>query len=113
MKTIVAIGAGLVALLLVVMIAGWWADSPSAFRASSSSSQIYIHGTPVCVFRQGDSIVARVGECDDGTAPESGDPGDGAPDGGGSGMVLPPGHPPVSPDTPMDPPDGGGRRLLI
>ncbi len=29
----------------------------------SSSSQIYIHGTPVCVFQQGKDIMAKVGEC--------------------------------------------------
>jgi hypothetical protein len=67
-----------------------------------SSSQIYIHGTPVCVMRHDGEINASVGMCDDygdrsygrgfgpgreflGESPFS----DGAPTG------LPPGHPPV------------------
>lgn len=61
----------------------------------SSSSQIYIHGTPVCVTQEGRDIVARVGEC---ALP------DGSPDAGSleslpyhghPGWRLPPGHPPV------------------
>ncbi len=58
-------------------------------------SQIYIHGTPVCVARQDQGIVARVGECDRDAfrpAPEySGE----VPFHGRPGMNLPPGHPPV------------------
>jgi len=71
-------------------------------RIDFSSSQIYIHGTPVCVTRQGGEIVASVGMC--GT-----DAGESREDGFGNGesfhgeapsaleprFGLPPGHPPV------------------
>lgn len=111
MKTIV--GVGLLSLVLVVAVVELRASHPSALPASGSASQIYIHGTPVCVFRQGESIAARVGECDDGAAPGDDGSGDRVPDSAGPGMALPPGHPPVGPDTSPEFPDGGGRRLLI
>ncbi len=107
MKTIVAIG--LMALFLVLVVVQWRAYRSSVVPASASASQIYIHGTPVCVFRQGDSIVATVGECES-AAPRDEAPGEGAPDFGGPGPTLPPGHPPVGPDLS---PDGAGQRILI
>jgi len=107
-KTIVAFG--LVALFLVVVVVEWGAYHPSAVPASASASQIYIHGTPVCVFRQGESIVARVGECEAGAEPRDEAPGGGMPGDGSPGLALPPGHPPVGPDMS---PDEGGRRVLI
>ena len=108
MKTIVAIG--LMALFLIVVGAEWRAYHPSAVPASGSVSQIYIHGTPVCVFRQGDSIAARIGECESGSEPRDEAPGGWIPDDGGTGLALPPGHPPVGPDML---PGGGERRVLI
>lgn len=108
MKTIVAIG--LMALFIFVAVVELRAYRTSVAPASVSESQIYIHGTPVCVFRQGESIVARVGECDGETAPPDEAPGDGTPDLGGPGLTLPPGHPPVGPDMA---PDGNGRRIAI
>ncbi len=108
MKTIVAIG--LMALFLVLVVVQWRAYRSSVVPASASASQIYIHGTPVCVFRQGTSIVATVGECDSEAAPRNEAPGDGTPDFGGPDLALPPGHPPVGPDMT---PDGAGQRMLI
>lgn len=101
---------GLMALFLVVVVVEWGAYHPSAAPASASGSQIYIHGTPVCVFRQGDSIVASVGECEAGTGARDEAPGGPIPDEGAPGLALPPGHPPVGPDML---PDGGERRILI
>jgi hypothetical protein len=67
-----------------------------------SSSQIYIHGTPVCVVRHDGEIVAAVGRCD-AYGNQSWERGFGT--GRGSlgespyhreePSVLPPGHPPV------------------
>lgn len=108
MKTIVAIG--LVALVMLVVVAQWKAFHPPAVAASASESQIYIHGTPVCVFRHGESIVATVGECGTFAAPRGEGQEDRAPDSGGPGLALPPGHPPVGPDML---PEGGRRRILI
>ncbi len=106
MKAIVAIG--LMVLFIFLGVVEWRQYGASAVPVSAS--QIYIHGTPVCVFRQGESIAATVGECEAGTAPRDEAPGDGAPELGGPDMVLPPGHPPVGPDFS---PDGGGQRILI
>lgn len=108
MKKIVAIG--LMTLFIVVVVVEWSAYRSSVVPASASASQIYIHGTPVCVFRQGESIVARVGECDEGVAPGDEAPGDATPDFGGPDLSLPPGHPPVGPDMS---PGGGGRPIPI
>lgn len=61
----------------------------------SSSSQIYIHGTPVCVTQEGRDIVARVGECTvHGGSPDAGSLGN-LPYHGHPGWRLPPGHPPI------------------
>ncbi len=108
MKTFVAIG--LMALFIFVAVVEWRASRAPLVPARASSSQIYIHGTPVCVFRQGESIVAAVGECDEMTAPGDQSPGDGTPELGGPDLTLPPGHPPVGPDMT---PDGGARRIPI
>ncbi len=108
MKTIVA--TGLVALFFIAVVAGWKAYHPSVLPASASVSQIFIHGTPVCVFRQGDSIAARIGECESGIESPGEAPGGRIPDEDATGLGLPPGHPPVGPDML---PDGGDRRVLI
>ena len=108
MKAIVSIG--LMVLFLFLVVVQWMEYHPSPVPASASASQIYIHGTPVCVFRQGGSIVARVGECEAGTGPRDQAPDADLPDDGARGLGLPPGHPPVGPDMS---PDGGGRRVLI
>lgn len=81
-----------------------------------SSSQIFIHGEPVCVMQQAGEIRASLGMCD-------ALKGEWKEDGGGNGggfhggmlspvepdMSLPPGHPPV--DIPPDT-EGGGRTLI-
>lgn len=108
MKKVVAFA--LSALFLFVVFIQWRAYRSSVVPASAYSSQIYIHGTPVCVFRQGDSILARVGECEAGSGAQDEAPDAGMPDDGAPGLVLPPGHPPVGPDMT---PDEGGRRVLI
>ena len=86
------------------------------FRASeplgslvSSSSQIYIHGTPVCVTQQGKDIVAKVGECGVPTLAPDSDSMERLPFRGHPGMNLPPGHPPI--DRAMFPNEQ--RRVLI
>jgi hypothetical protein len=71
-------------------------------RAAFSSSQIYIHGTPVCVMRHDGEIKASVGLCDDyrggsygrGFGPGRGFHG-GSPFSDEPPADLPPGHPPV------------------
>ncbi|MGE5189084.1 MAG: hypothetical protein ACM3NF_03395 [Gemmatimonadota bacterium] len=109
MKTFVAIG--LSALFLVAVAAAWGTYSAAhPVAATASASQIYIHGTPVCVFQHGKSIVARVGECGPGASRRDEPPAGTAPDLRGAEPGLPPGHPPVGPDMP---PDGAGRRLVI
>lgn len=84
---------GLAAAVLMVLLAGWHsyrnADDASPFR------QIMIHGTPVCVFQDGEDILARIGQCP-GTPDEGRDVRSrSAPFHGHPGMGLPPGHPPV------------------
>ena len=111
MKTFVAIA--LFSLFLLAVFFRYGSHGTSPVRASSPSSQIYIHGTPVCVTSEGETIVARVGECGNG---ESG-PGDGrdessperAPFHGHPRMDLPPGHPPIDGDMFPD----RQRRVLI
>ena len=96
MKTILA-----TALILALGITGislWGAVH--AQRMAVSSSQIFVHGTPVCVMQQAGEILASVGMC-------------GAP---GSESLedeprpgLPPGHPPVDSIPAFE----EGRRILI
>jgi hypothetical protein len=100
--------ATMAGMLLMVAIPHIPTGGPLATLVSSSS-QIYIHGTPVCVTREGEDIVARVGECGvtqfspDAESPER------VPYHGHPGMQLPPGHPPI--DQEMFP--GENRRVLI
>ena len=69
-----------------------------ALEPSSSSSQIYIHGTPVCVFEMNGNILAKVGPCAEAAGPEGNDPPQSGPFSDNPSMKLPPGHPPVNPD---------------
>lgn len=107
MKTIAAIG--LTVLLIVVLVVGVRAYLPSPISGFASASQIFIHGTPVCVYRHGESIVARLGECA-GALPRDGAREERLPEVDGPESGLPPGHPPVGPDML---PDGDTRRILI
>ena len=74
-----------------------------------STSQIYIHGTPVCVTQQGKDIVAQVGECGVRPFPPEFESLERLPFHGHPGRNLPPGHPPI--DQEMFP--EGNRRVLI
>ena len=80
MKTVIAaamiVAAGIIAVFL-------WHPGHSG-DTGFSSSQIFVHDTPVCVVRHGGEIVAAVGFCDAFGEPSRKDP-----------TVLPPGHPPV------------------
>ncbi len=62
---------------------------------ASNSSQIYIHGTPVCVTQQGKDIVAQVGKCGIPQHPPDADSLEKLPFHGHRGLNLPPGHPPI------------------
>jgi len=109
-KTILA-----TALILALGITGIsLSGAVHAQRMAVSSSQIIVHGTPVCVIQQAGEIIALVGICStsEGESREE--------DLGSSGdfhgeepsdprMGLPPGHPPVE----FPPTLGEGRRILI
>ena len=104
MKKIFAIV--LAAVFLVVALVQW-----RAYRDASahppSVNQIFIHGTPVCIFSQDGNIMARVGQCPGALQPDKEGSPERAPFHGPPGMGLPPGHPPV--DRDMLP---GGRRTI-
>ena len=105
------------ALILALGITGFslW-GAAHAQRMAVSSSQIFIHGTPVCVMQHAGEILASVGMC--------GTPGgESREDGFGNGVLfhgetpspleprlgLPPGHPPVDSIPAFE----EGRRILI
>lgn len=106
------------ALILVLGITGislWGAVH--AQHMAVSSSQIFIHDTPVCVVQQAGEIRATVGSCETpGEETQEDDPGNGGDPHGGMlsphdpRLGLPPGHPPLdsSPDFIEE-----GRRVLI
>lgn len=88
----ILLSVGLAGLLGVALFLVMHAIDPFPREAQS---QIYIHGTPVCVSRQHHGIVAQVGECDEAGAQPDGEFGGEAPFHGRPGMNLPPGHPPI------------------
>ena len=105
------------ALMLALGITGislWGAVH--AQRVTVSSSQIFIHGTPVCVMQQAGEILASVGMCSNpgGKSREDGF-GNGERFHGGTPSPLeprpglPPGHPPVDSAPSFE----GERRILI
>ena len=107
MKAILA--ATLIGMFLLFTVLHIRANEPLATWVSSSS-QIYIHGTPVCVTQQGKDIVAQVGECGMRALPPESDSVERLPfQHGHPGMNLPPGHPPI--DQEMFP--NQQRRVLI
>lgn len=81
--------AGLLGLAVLILLRS---EIPFAKQAYS---QIYIHGTPVCVSRQFHGIVAQVGECDEAGIRPHGEFSGEVPFQGRPGMHLPPGHPPI------------------
>ncbi len=106
MKKILAVTLG--GMVLLFGIYHIRASDPLASLVSSSS-QIYIHGTPVCVFQQGRDIVAKVGECGMGKFPPGTDTLERLPFHGYGGGELPPGHPPIDQDMFPE----GQKRVLI
>lgn len=86
MRTLLA--TVLIVLSLIAGVSLW--NAAHTRNIDVSSSQIYIHGTPVCVMRHGGEILASVGTCDS----HGGRPWEGG-FGTGGGSLLPPGHPPV------------------
>ena len=112
MKTILA--AAMILALGITGILLW--EAAHARRMAVSSSQIFVHGTPVCVMQQAGEIVASVGMCGTpGSESREDDFGNGgafhgeAPSTLERRFGLPPGHPPV--DSPPDFEEG--RRTLI
>ncbi|MFA6146648.1 MAG: hypothetical protein WC899_00360 [bacterium] len=112
MKTFLSIA--LIVVLGITGISLWGAVH--AQHMAVSSSQIFIHGTPVCVMQQAGEIRASVGACDfpgfDTPKDDSGNGGD--PHGGTLTPLdprqgLPPGHPPLDSTPDFE----GGRRILI
>ena len=98
MKTILA--AAMILALGITGILLW--EAAHARSMAVSSSQIFVHGTPVCVVQQAGEIVASVGMCgSSGSESEEDD--------ARAAFRLPPGHPPV--DSP--PAFEEGRRTLI
>lgn len=104
-----------VVLILTAGIASlWWWGTGHSRVLVASSSQIFIHGTPVCVTQRGGEIYAAVGVCGNFSMdPEGGSgrfhgttPHPGNPHGG-----LPPGHPPIG-DEPFQAPEDGRRTLI-
>jgi len=103
MKTVLA--TAMIIALGITGVSLWHAAHPRS--VAYSSSQIYIHGTPVCLMRHGEEILASVGTCDAyGGQPSGRDSGNAGGSFGGSPRyrespsALPPGHPPVG-STPV------------
>lgn len=95
MKKVVFLALG------AVCIAGtfaWWHANRVAAMSDAPYAQVFIHGTPVCVFTMGGNILAQVGQCPETPGVENRDPAEHAPFHGEPGMELPPGHPPVDRD---------------
>jgi hypothetical protein len=105
------------ALMLALGITGisLWGSVHSQ-RNPVSSSQIFIHGTPVCVMQRAGEIIAAVGKCD-ASGSESREEGNGNGERFHGGTLspleprpgLPPGHPPVDSAPSFE----GERRILI
>ena len=97
MKTFLAIALVLSTGLAAVSLWG----IVHARRMGVSSSQIVLHGTPVCITQRGGEIEASIGEC--GSSPGASEGEDGGFHGtphsfGNPNAGLPPGHPPVGSD---------------
>lgn len=86
------ISVGLVGLLGLALFTLLHSDVPFSGKATS---QIYIHGTPVCVTQRPHGILAQVGECDPGRISPHGRYHGKMPYHGRPDMGLPPGHPPI------------------
>jgi hypothetical protein len=111
MKTVLV-----VALVLTMGLAAlsFWGVG-SSLGLVASSSQIFIHGTPVCVTQRGGEIQATVGACSllRGESSHGGSEGyhGRVPGPWHPALELPPGHPPIGPDD--GPVTDRNRRTLI
>ena len=107
MKTILA--TALIVALGITGISLWGAVH--ARRMAVSSSQIFIHGTPVCVLERAGEIRATFGMCGfHGSDSREDGPGYGkTPPPLEPRLGLPPGHPPVDATPSFE----EGRRILI
>jgi hypothetical protein len=104
LKRVIILALG--AVCIAGMFAWLHADRVAA-RGEAPHAQIFIHGTPVCVFTLGGNIMAKVGQCPETPGVNNGDPAENAPFHGRPGMDLPPGHPPVDRDLFPD-----GKQLI-
>lgn len=110
MKTILT---GALIVMTALGVLSLW-GSVHARRMSGPSSQIFIHGTPVCVTQRGGEIEAAIGECGSSSgASEGGWDGFGRtpPPFGNRNPGLPPGHPPIGGIPDLG--DEGVRRIPI
>jgi hypothetical protein len=100
-----------VGFILAAVLVLWRIHGAATVRSGPATSQIYIHGTPVCIMQEGDRIVAMVGECDAPEAPQGfhPEPPGRRPFRGAPGLTLPPGHPPV----PFDLAPKAGRLIPV
>jgi hypothetical protein len=104
-----------IALILAAGIASLWLwGAGHAHSMAGSSSQIFIHGTPVCVTQRGGEIQAAVGVCGNFSVHPHGEAegyhgGNRVP--GNPHIGLPPGHPPID-QEPFPGPEGGRRTLI-
>jgi hypothetical protein len=108
------LAAALILALGITGISLWGAVH--AQRMAVSSSQIFVHGTPVCVVQQAGEILASVGMCGTtGSEPREDDFENGGVFHGETPSLLeprlglPPGHPPVDATPSFE----EGRRILI
>ena len=92
MKRLIAVV--LSGILLAAVLVQWHAYRAAAV-SPPSGNEIFIHGTPVCIFRQGENVMAKVGHCPGAPSGEDEVPAERPPFHGPPGMQLPPGHPPV------------------
>jgi hypothetical protein len=111
-KTILA--AALILALGITGISLWGAVH--AQRMAVSSSQIFVHGAPVCVMQQAGKVIASLGMCGTSRGESRDDDfGNGGvlhrktPSPLGPRLGLPPGHPPVDSTPSFE----EGRRILI
>jgi hypothetical protein len=96
---------------VLAVLALWWIHGAATIRSGPATSQIYIHGTPVCIMQDGDRIMAMIGECDAPEPPQGFHPDSPGrrPFRGTPGLTLPPGHSPI----PFDLAPKAGRLISV
>jgi hypothetical protein len=100
-----------VVFIMAAVLVLWRVHGAATVRSGPATSQIYVHGTPVCIMQDGDRIMAMIGECDASEAPQGLHPDlpGRRPFHGTPGLALPPGHPPV----PFDLTPKAGRLIPV